>query len=161
MTEDQFDWHQFDGEQPELPDASMANILSQEMLAKRLVWDAVPCDQAEAVSRILGLPPTSPDVDEMEHRAAHERLRQAAPVMPYVQALLPSLSRAIVAAILHANDAADDLSEEDREEMSERLAPSLYMGVYTILAELINFNILHLPHRGGPIIAYVSTGGSE
>lgn len=159
MTDnEEFDFHQFDGLPDDVPDGVLANVLTPQMIAKRLVWDASPCALAEEVAKEMGLPPASEDVEEMEHREAHARLNAVGPILPYVQALTPTLAQAVVLAVIKSNSNGDLVTDSDKAEAIEKMIPSLYAGIWSMLAELLDFDLIHLPHYGF-MMTYVAGGG--
>lgn len=51
------------------------------VVALRMLRDLVECDKHAEVCRKVGLVPPSPDVDEIEHMASHERAETIDPIL--------------------------------------------------------------------------------
>jgi hypothetical protein len=54
------------------------------LVARRMLRDIVECAEHDSISRALGFVPASPDVDETEHMASHERLEATEPLTPEI-----------------------------------------------------------------------------
>lgn len=159
------DWsqmeHNVSGEgREDLPEGvESVHIISPEMLAKRLLWDISPCSLAVDAGKVLGLPPASPDVEDMEHTESHQRLTGAALAAPFIQEMARHASNAVVAAIITASGA--EAPQEDRDESAQRLEPVIFQSAFAIIAEMIDMGILHLPHFGTFVFHEESGDGSE
>jgi hypothetical protein len=137
---DEVDWSQLD----DLDEGVAPLTISEDMLAKRVLWDVVPCRMAVDVVKRMGLQPASPDVEDMEHTESHERLRQVAPVAPFVHAMSRHAAHAVIAAMLVSNDV--DLPDDIRVTESDKLHPVLTQATLAVIAELVDVGMLHLPH---------------
>lgn len=149
---DAVDWskleHNFaadeDGNVP--PQHVHRQTISPEMLAKRLLWDVTPCELATEVARALGLPPTSDEVEKMEHRESHRRLMGASPLAPFIQPMASEATSAVLGAIMVTHDMSVEADGEIIAESAERLLPVVSQASYAIVANLIDMGLLHLPH---------------
>jgi hypothetical protein len=122
------------------------NVVTPEMLAKRLVWGVTPCSHAAEVAQYLGLHPASDEVEKMEHEEAHQRLLEVDALLPILQQLAYHASRAVVGSMIVVGDDVDNVSEEDRDEAATRLMPVIYQTSWAILGEMIDMGMLHTPH---------------
>lgn len=75
-------------------------LYSPQMLAKRLLWDIVPCDAVAVMVPLMNLLPSSEEVDEMEHQASHERMENVRQLMPLIETLTPLVSGITASAML-------------------------------------------------------------
>lgn len=150
---DGVDWNRLEqdatGVDPEKPHVEV-HVLSSDMLARRLIWDIVPCSEAVRAAKILNLPATSEDVDEMEHLEAHGRLNGVLLVAPIIEQMATHAAGALVAATVAAQQEASgvefDLSEEDRQETVDKMEVLVFQTSVAILAELVDLGLVHLPH---------------
>lgn len=144
MTEgnEEFDWSQFDGlgEGPHDPAPDGVLLINDMQLRKRLVWDIAPCWTATETAERLHLPSASPDVEDMEHRQAHERLEALISLLPVVQALTANTAEVVVGAMVTAQGLP--MEHEEITEHAEGLAGILYMGVMGIIAEMVDLGFL-------------------
>ncbi len=129
--------------------------LSVEMVQRRVLWDTVPCQQAVEVAKYLELPATSDDVETMEHTQSHVRLLDVAVLRPLVLALADASARSITGAMVVAGGDKDHLplTGEVYTDMYEKLQPVIYMSSLSMLAELVDIGVVHMPHMvylGGP-----------
>jgi hypothetical protein len=116
------------------------------MLAKRVLWDVVPCSMATDVANLLGLPPTSEDVEEMEHQESHRRMVAASLVAPFVQAMAQDAAKSVVAALSLSE--LNEIDDEEREDAASRLYPMLFQTAYAIIGNLMDVGILDFPDHG-------------
>jgi hypothetical protein len=162
--EDAVDWSQLEDAATDGGDLG-PRLLTREMLAARILWDVIPCDMVDGVSRYMGLPPSSDDVREMDHEQAHERLAQVGTLAPVMAELAMHATKSVVAGTIYGSheDSGTPLMElKDREEMNERTFPMIYQSVAAVIAELVDVGILHLPHYGlGAHIKYVQEDESN
>lgn len=143
-----FDWKQLEGlgESLDAEEGTANFLISPEMLAKRLLWDVTPCSLAEQVRDYLGYSPASEDVEEMEHRESHQRLVQASAAAPFVEAMSKHAAKAIVGAMIVSS--GDTPPDAVRQETTDKLEPVIFQACFSILAELIDVQILHFAHFG-------------
>jgi hypothetical protein len=146
---DSVDWSKLEQEHfdPGTPaHAPNVQIISPQMLAKRVLWDVVPCSMATDVSKLLGLPPASEDVEEMEHQESHRRLVAASMVAPFVQAMAQDAAQSVVAALSLSE--FNEIDDQERLEAAARLFPMLFQTAYAIIGNLMDVGLLHLPDHG-------------
>lgn len=123
---------------PHGPNTRVA-ITPQQMM-KRLVWDIVPCSVATQTAIKVGLSPASEDVEEMEHRSSHDRLRPIEPIGPMIQMMSGMAVRAALESteVVHGEVASTD------PESAMYLHGLVYQATVGILAELHDAGILEL-----------------
>lgn len=142
--ENGFDWDRFEQEHP---DIDPSQVITPDMLKRRIAWDVVPCEIAAEVINHMGLMPGSTEVAEAEHEQSHLRLEGVKPLLPYLDNMARYSAEAVVSAmIVSADEDLDDPSE--REAAVARLAPVVYMSAWGIVAELIDTGVIHLAHIG-------------
>lgn len=143
--EHQVDWARMENETS--GDEPQFQVLSPEMLARRLLWDVVPCPLAVKVGAFMGLPPASEEIEDMEHQQSHQRLQQAYPTVPFIMEFAKHATKAVVGAnILGMSDDEPEVTEEEKDEITVKLYPMIYQTALAMVAELIDVGILHLPH---------------
>ena len=119
-------------------------IISRGQLAKRLLWDTVPCEIAVPAAALMGMSPASEDVEEMEHRESHRRMVQAAPVVPYLRGMAFDTAKAVMAAQYVAHEVETD--QEELNEAAAKMSIIVYQSTLAILANLLDVGALHFPH---------------
>lgn len=139
-----FDWEQFEKDYPGI---DPAQVVTPDMLKRRIAWDVVPCEIADAVIRSLNLMPGSQEVADTEHQQSHLRLEGARPLLPYLDNMARYAAEAVVGAMIVSADEGEDHSDE-RDEAIARLAPVIYMSAWGILAEMLDSEVIHLAHIG-------------
>jgi hypothetical protein len=107
-------------------------------IKKKLVRDAMPCDQVDRFLRVMGLFPGSPEVEEMEHRASHHRLNQVAPINPMLLQVASLSGEVIGRGILENQGIAPD------EELIASYQKVARAAAQTVIANLIDMNLLHI-----------------
>lgn len=118
--------------------------LTPEMLARRLLWDIAPCQMAAEVAAFMGLPPASQEIEEMEHTQSHQRLAASGPVVPFIGELTKYATHAVVGATIMSSE--EQVDEDERQHVVERLYPMIYQSTLAVVAELIDIGAIHLPH---------------
>lgn len=122
-------------------------VLTEEMILKRVLWDVAPHSLVAEVSKFLGLAPSSEDGLDMEHTEVHQRMLGAMVVAPYAQMLASHTSRAILGTMIVMDEATEQVPL-DSEEFNETLAKfeaSIFAATLSVLAELIDWNVVHTP----------------
>lgn len=149
---DEIDWSAMEAEVSDLSSveglAPEYQVLTMDMLAKRLLWDVVPCAMAEDVRDYLGYAPTSPDVEDMEHKQSHQRLAKVGPIVPFLEQMARMVTPAVVSAMILGSDDQEHTTESDRNDAVEKLSPVVFASTLAILSELMDMGLVHLPHRG-------------
>ncbi len=127
------------------PPSANVHVYTADILAKHMLWNVVPCDMAEDVTRALGLNWASDDVEDMEHRESHGRLNGAASVVQVAGVLASHGTRAALMATIVANGVPEDIRERLLEESVEKLTPLVAQTTFGIIAELVDMDLLHAP----------------
>lgn len=144
------DWSQLEGhangENVPPPEEGVLEVISPEMLAKRLLWDVAPCNMVEQVRDLLGYSPASSDVEDMEHSESHLRLAAASVAYPIVAEMAKHAAQGIVGSMIVGS--GDDIPDAVREDTIEKIEPVILMSSFAIIAELLDVGILHFPHFG-------------
>ncbi len=124
-------------EEPEEPQVS---LFTPQMLSKRLVWDIIPCQDAEKMITLMELVPDSPDVSEMEHRASHERIHLVAPLKDMLDLLTPLVSGVTASAMLVNSGIQAD--EESAVALQRHHSQVVRASAVAILANLFDMGII-------------------
>ena len=124
--------------------------LTPDMLTKRVLWDMLPCHSTERerlhqVRDMLELQPSSDEVEEQEHQDSHLRATAIQPILPYVAAFAQHTAIVTRAAMMVGNDETGPINPEEVVE-AEKLAAILMASAVSIVAELVDIGVLHLPH---------------
>jgi hypothetical protein len=118
--------------------------ITPEMLQRRIVWDLVPCNQVAEVAAKIGLSGASPDVEEMEHHAAHERLGVVwGTIGPLIHNMAVLATRAVSATVDVSNGEEGYLGQEQEMFLHSVVA---YASA-SIVAELQDMGMLQLTVR--------------
>ena len=124
-----------------------ALIIDQSMLLRRVLWDTVPCDDAQATAEYLQLPPSSPDVEQMEHDQSHDRLKEIEILLPMIYAVSDSAAKTITAAMAVVEEGeVQPLGGKEFNEHYETLQPLAFSVARAVVMELVSFGVVHLPH---------------
>lgn len=150
-----FDWTQMEQlangvkeEDLSAPAAGEHVVLTEQMIAQRIAWDVAPHELYEKVAGYLGLQVGSEEVIDKEHEEAHVRLNSVLMVAPPVDVLSRLASRTVLATMLVMNDQEDEM-EVDGEEFTDsvdKLEVVVFNSVLAIIAELVDWGLLHTPH---------------
>lgn len=127
-------------------DGATHTVMSMDMLKKRLVWDIVPCEDARKVAALLEMNPASDDVEEMEHQEAHARLDTIGPLGQLIQNMSFYSAEALHGAMLVEH--GDEIQTKGVVLSPEMLSTMVFSTSVAILSELVDMNIVHLPHMG-------------
>lgn len=141
------DWGAFEGQLNDIPASDEAippNMISVDMLAKRLLWDVAPCTIATEVAALLGQQPASEDVEEMEHEQSHQRLAAAALATPFIGEMARHAAAAAVGTVVLSTGV--DIPPEELASAIDKLIPMIYQTSWSILAELVDIGVVHMPH---------------
>lgn len=114
-------------------------IDATEYYKRRLFHDIIPCDQLEEFMESWDIMPGSLEVEKMEHRASHNRLELATPIIPYIRVLGSLAGRIAGRAVLEIQDI--DYDEEVDLEVAERVA---MVTSHAVIVNLIDMGLLHL-----------------
>lgn len=159
------DWSQMEqlangAKEEDLSDTGPSHVvLSDDMIAKRILWDIAPHELFEQVAAHLGVPPSSDDVLDMEHTEAHHRLSRVLMVAPPLDVLSHHAAKAVMATMLVMNDQTDELAADSEEfaDSVEKMEVVIFNTVLASIAELVDWGLLHTPH----IIGSVGAGNEE
>ena len=138
-------WDDWESIEAAFPGVDPSRVITPDMLRKRVMWDIVPDEIADQVVREMGMQSASSDVEDMEKREAHARLDALAPILPVLGALATHASESLVAAMI-VGYGADGIPADTKEEAMEKLTPLILAASLGMLAELLDVDILHLPH---------------
>lgn len=123
-----------------VPEDLLSGSFTVEMLAKRLLWDMVPCGDIDKVLPYTGMTPDSPEVREMEHRASHQRLNALVPMVELLNVLTPLVSAITSSAMLiNSGNIADGVSASALEKHHFAVVQA---GVVGTLATLLDLGII-------------------
>jgi hypothetical protein len=125
-------------EEPE--EAPQVDIFTPQMLAKRLVWDIIPCGSVDEMIPLMNLVPDSPDVSDMEHKASHARLEQVLPLGEMLSLLVPLVSGITASAMLVNSGIPTD--DETAVALQRQHSQVVRSGVVAILANLLDMGII-------------------
>jgi hypothetical protein len=116
------------------------DIFTPQMLAKRLLWDSVPCADVDKMIPLMNLVADSPEVREMEHRASHARRNKLLPLAELLDILTPLVS-GITASAMLVNSGAD-IDAEGAAVLQRHHAYVVQTGVLALLANLLDMGII-------------------
>jgi hypothetical protein len=125
-----------DGPEGEL----QVDLYTPEMLTKRLLWDIVPCDEAEQLIPLMGLSPDSQEVSDMEHEASHIRVTALTPLSEMLALLVPLVSGITASAMLM--NSGNSVDEETASALQRHHSVVVRAGVVAILANLLDMEII-------------------
>jgi len=117
------------------------------LLRRQLTWDLIPCPDVNKFMPKVTLVPGSDEGVEVEHRAHHRRLNAIMPILPQL-AQTADLAGAIMGR--HLLDVRDKsyTEQEATEQIQETVQVSRALAM-AIIANLVEYGYLHLPHRVG------------
>ena len=88
------------------------------ILIRQVVYDSIFKD-SEKISNLMGLPPISEEVQDMEERASEERLDKFEALLPFIDAHADISARVAASAyVLSNDDAGEFLDPENFEELT-------------------------------------------
>jgi hypothetical protein len=90
------------------------------ILIRQVVYDSIFND-AEKISNLMGLPPISEEVHDMEVRASEERLDKFDALMPFIDAHADIAARVSASAYILTNDELGEFADPDNFEELTRL----------------------------------------
>lgn len=128
-------------------EAPQETLFTQEMLAKRLLWDIVPCEDVPGMLPLMNLSPDSDEVAEMEHKASHTRLDAVVPMGSVLRLLVP-ITSAITASAMLVNS-GNEVGSEEALAFRNHHHQILAVGITAVLASLIDMGVIM--HVGGEV----------
>lgn len=106
------------------------------LLARKMVWDILPCDEVEELFPALGLMPSGEDVADMEHEESHERLEAVKPLSDFIEVYAAVaadvMTKAFVASV------AEDIPPAHEAIFREQNQMLLSAGVIAVIAQLLD-----------------------
>lgn len=108
-----------------------------EMMARRLVWDIVPCSAALKAIEAMDLPKVSSDVEQIEHDEAHQRALLLLPVI----GVLTQMSLQIALVQLTAIQQEDPRTTVTMEQIFALVFPAVKASII----ELLSMGYFHYP----------------
>lgn len=139
-NEPQTDWSSFEQEF-QGKDAPPMQILTEDMIRRRLLWDIVPCDMAAVIIKRLGLPEVSAEVEATEHGESHLRMSTSGALAPAIYNMA-----AYSADIILEGTAEKYGLDRDLEQEKTTLTNAIHQSTWAIIAEFLDVGWIHFPH---------------
>jgi hypothetical protein len=118
-------------------------VAADELIARNMLRDLVPCSEFDMYAESLGFVPASPDVAEIEHRQCHMRRANIEPIIP-----------AIVESATCAGSVAHGMAEfiEGTLPPESRVAhvSLCRLAALAVIAHLVDFGYLEV--AGGKLL---------
>lgn len=123
------------------PEEPQVDLYSPQMLAKRLLWDIVPCGAVPSYIPLMGLVPDSADVADMEHQASHARLERIRPIADLLEIFSPLVS-GITASAMLVNSGTETMEPELASALQKHHAYVVQVSLQAVIAELLDMGVL-------------------
>lgn len=102
---------------------------------KKIIWDIVPDDQVADMCELFEMAGDSPDVAAMEKQAAVMRRNQLAPIAPALDGI-STITATVIERYMRTNG----------KDIEDSVKAIVYYSTVTVLANLIDLEMIHLPH---------------
>lgn len=123
----------------------MPEIINDRMLKRRLIYNAVPFEQAEDTCVTAGLTRSSPDGEEMEKKASVDRYRRLAPIMPVVSVLAQSLAEVATAVSIETlEDNIEGVPEELKQNIAVMSSANMHSTLISALSVLADLGFIEV-----------------
>lgn len=118
-------------------------VITDVGLQQQMVYDAFG-EPVEAAA-LIGLPPMSPDVHDMEERAHQERMEAIVPVMPLLLGQADFMGH--VAAVLHLQKTTEELTDEQVELVHMVFTNIVKAAIVSSVSTAVGLGVLQV-HKG-------------
>lgn len=117
-------------------------ISIDDLVKRRMVWDATPCSSAREMIRKVGLVPSSEAGYRVEHRASHVRINRLIPIEDELILYSGCAGEILGRAILENQgiEVGEGLSDPDLQHYIK----VVHAGVVAVLANLVDEGIVSL-----------------
>lgn len=123
----------------------MPEIINDRMLKRRLIYNAVPSEDAEKTCVIAGLSRSSPDVEEMEKKASLERFQRLMPILPVISILANSLAEVTTAVSIETlEEAIEGVPEEVKDNIASVSNANIHSTLISALSVLIDLGFIQV-----------------
>lgn len=113
-----------------------------KLYARNMVWDLLPCDQANIFLPKMGLTAASEEGFETEHAASHRRINRLLP-MADVLSVTTGIAGQIVGRAILDSQGEDVGTGEDHPHL-EHYSAVIHQGAVAIIANLIDQGVLRI-----------------
>jgi len=123
----------------------MPEIINDLMLKRRLIYNAVPSEDAEKTCEIAGLNKISSEVEDMEKKASLARYQRLVPIMPVVSILAESLAEVATAvSIDNLKEAIDGIPEELKQNIAVMSSANMHSTLISALSVLVDLGFVEV-----------------
>ena len=113
------------------------------VLVRQVVYDSI-FDSSEKIAVMMGLPPVSDEVSEMEERASHERIDKFSALLPFIDAHADiSAQVAVTAYVLESEEEGKVVGQDEGLDELTRLFKLVSMSAsVSCISTLMDLNLL-------------------
>jgi hypothetical protein len=87
------------------------------VLMREIIYDSM-LTPTEGIANLMGLPPISPEVADMEEQASESRLSNIAELIPFIDAHADIAAKIATSAYMLDEENKDDFSEENLDQLN-------------------------------------------
>ena len=100
---------------------------------REIIYDAM-LTPTEGIADLMGLPPISSEVAEMEEQASQDRLSNIAALLPFIDAHADIAAKIATSAYMLDEENAEDITQEQLDQRLVNVAcDEIHLGVYPAL----------------------------
>jgi hypothetical protein len=112
------------------------------VLMRQIVYDAM-LTPTEGIAEMMGLPPISDEVADMEQEAHETRLGKIAGLLPFIDAHAEILAKIATAAYTLDHDFDERIPEEGLDQLSELFKMVALASSVSCVSTLNNIGLIH------------------
>lgn len=117
------------------------------VLTRQLAYTTLPCTMAPEILAEMGMVPPSPEGEEAEHRAGHEKKNALIPLVGAMAPMVGITADLLARAMLES--ASEKRSGDERDVLTAHYLTIINQAVIGIVAQLIHMNVLAPTVDGG------------
>lgn len=111
------------------------------VLMREIVYDAM-LTPTEGIADLMGLPPISDEVAEMEEQASHDRLSNISELLPFIDAHADIVAKIATSAYILDEDNNEDMGKEQIDQLNYLFRMVSLSAAVSCVSTLVNIGLI-------------------
>lgn len=111
------------------------------VLMREIVYDAM-LTPTEGIADLMGLPPISDEVAEMEEQASHDRLSNISKLLPFIDAHADIVAKIATSAYILDEENDEDMGKEQIDQLNYLFKMVSLSAAVSCVSTLVNIGLI-------------------
>lgn len=111
------------------------------VLMREIIYDAM-LTPTEGIADLMGLPPISSEVAEMEEQASQDRLSNIAALLPFIDAHADIAAKIATSAYMLDEENAEDITQEQLDQLNHLFRMVALSSAVSCVSTLANIGLI-------------------